>query len=197
MADRIPFTARIRIVPNRGSGKRFEIQRSREYMAHMIYDDLATYAATELGTGGTEVNNDLTLAEPGGGVALTLQEDEFSSIMYGGAVKPQFGEDPDIVTIVGFCTINEDLYTDLVTDPPVAEVNIISSMTTHNGTSMSGPGQATIGWRALNGPTPQTSIGATALKDTIEGAITVADASVVSLDFKGIKYGWGGFHFNN
>ena len=38
--NRVQFEAHLRIVPERGDGKRFEIHRSRQKFAHLIHRDL-------------------------------------------------------------------------------------------------------------------------------------------------------------
>lgn len=82
----MPFTAHFRIVPDR-TGKRFEHIRDLQKISHLIYRALQDI-------------DGLNLALPGGGQASNYGQ--WSDLVYGTAVKPQFGETPAQATITGF-----------------------------------------------------------------------------------------------
>ena len=176
MANSIPFTAYFRIVPDRGTGKRFEVQRSRERIASLVYQDLEN-----------NFNNG-NIALPGGSVGSATALGLANSIN-AVAVKPQFGESPDTLTVVGFY---DSPYDD--TNPgqhlPYGDMTIIS----HNSV-ITGPGTGT-GARAL-GATPSSGNlqDAAAIKIELEAAITSVPVQLIKLEVAGQVYGHGGIHF--
>ena len=186
MANKVPFVAYFRIVPERGSGKRFEIWRSREKLAHLIWRDLndileSTPEGTPVGTEADEVAN---FAAPGGSVTWGLAADEYSlaNTMSAVAVKPQFGEFPDTATVVGF--YNSE------TVVPYAEKTLISG-----GRVVTGPAAGAPGWDPSTDPNAANQAAAKSLKTALESAITSVDAEMIKLEINGVVYGQGGRHF--
>jgi hypothetical protein len=189
MAEQIPFVVYIRIVPARGSGTREEVVHDRAKSAYFIYKDLEEY-------GGNTGDEAIVLPLPGGSARFDINSDSLSTTSWGAAVKPQFGEAPDTVTIPGFVTLDDATYTDTYEDSPYQELSIIHSSVSHNAIgnkTITGPGGAIPGWKALQGPTPQNNIAATVLKDTINTVISTGE--VIAVEIKGVRYGRGGFHF--
>lgn len=189
MANRLPFIAYIKITPDRGSGKRFEIQRSRERIARKIYAELNEYSA-----GSNPV--DFTLTAPGGGAtdAIVVSADSLSDSAYAAAVKPQMGEFPDVVTVSGFCTLTDAQYTALPEASPHGTKKVINASQSYTTTGQ----QSAISGPASNiqdgAPTAQNQYGAALLKNSIESAIGLL-GSVIRLEFNGVKYGQGGLTF--
>jgi hypothetical protein len=178
MANRIPFTAYLRIVPNRGTGKRFEIHRSRERMARQVWEDLNDVLENAMEDDGLGVN----FAVPGGSVTTLTAHSPFSSNESGVAVKPQFGESPDTLTIIGFYESN--------TQYPYPEKQLISA-----GRVWSGPAAGAPGYSANTEPNDANRVDVAALKLLLESAITSVAIEVIGLEVNGVKYGRGGLHF--
>ena len=86
MPNWMPFTAQLKLTPARPE-KRFERVRELQHLAHLIYESLQTQPS-------------LNLALPGGGQAENYGR--WSDLVYGTAVKPQFGETPAQATVTGF-----------------------------------------------------------------------------------------------
>jgi len=183
MANTIPFTAYFKIVPNRGNGKRFEIQYSRENMAGLVHNDLLT----------NFINGNI--AQPGGTVTSSLAEGP-ANVISAVAVKPQFGDSPDTLTVVGFYNQpGEDSADETGEDsadenhPPYGEITIIS-----HGAVLTGPGTGPVG--RVMGVTPSannTNIAA-ALRAELLAAITSVSVELIKLEVAGQAYGWGGVH---
>ena len=171
MANNIPFTAYLKIVPDRGNGKRFEIWRSREKMAALVNEDLASFL-----TG--------NVAMPGGSITWSLasNEDSLSTSVDAVASKPAFGEFPDTLTVVGF-------YSDANT-VPFAEHTIIS----HNQV-LSGPTTGNAASHPNVLPNAGNVAAIKALKTDLENAITSVTAEVIKIEVNGVAYGQGGYHF--
>ena len=187
MANRVPFTAYFRIVPERGSGKRFEIQRSRERIAQLVWYDLNNVLenAMQSATTGTGTSAEMAnFAVPGGTITWTLAADE-SSIgmsMPAVAVKPQFGEFPDAVTVVGF--FERDVAV------PYREKQLISS-----GRVWRGPAAGAPGYSSDTEPSDANRADVLAIKDALEAAITSVSVDMIKLEVSGVSYGRGGYHF--
>jgi hypothetical protein len=186
MADLLPFTTYIRIVPQRGNGKRFEIQRSREKIATKIYNALIAYSGGKM---------TITLVEPGGSATDAIYDlGPFNTVNYAAAVKPQMGEFPDTVTVAGFCTLIDGGYTDFTDTPPYATATLISASADQSSTGapavVTGPPVSIPHWF----PTSQNEYGANLLRAQIQSTIGSL-GTVYFLDFNGIKYGWGGKTF--
>lgn len=186
MANNIPFVAHARIVPNRGNGKRFEIHRSRQKIAATIYEELL------------ENFTDGNIAQPGGGQTDSLALNNigssdlssFSNTTNGVAVKPQFGEQPDLVTIVGF-------YDGLVgtggvdiVPVPYGEKKII-----HANECITGPASGAPGWNNDTNPSSSHRSIVSNLKSALESSVTSLTLNIVSMEVQGVKWGWGGHHF--
>lgn len=189
MANRVPFTAYFKIVPDRGSGKRFEIQRSRERLAHLVWRDLndtMENATVEwLGGSGSVPGGVANFAVPGGSVTWMLaagDPDAISNSMAGVAVKPQFGESPDTLTVVGFYDSDATV--------PYNEKMLISV-----GRVWKGPASGAPGYSGATEPSAAISDAAVALKAALEAAITHAPVEMIKLEIGGVKFGHGGLHF--
>lgn len=98
MAKQVPFIAFIRVVPHRGSGKRFEYIRDLEKVASRVHDKLMEDA-------------DLNIANRMGG---------YSKAATGVAIKPQIGQFPAQLTVAGFYLSDES------TVVPYPEKSLIS-----------------------------------------------------------------------
>ena len=157
--NRFPFVAYFKITPERGDGKRFEAHRSRQKMAHLVYRDLDDNFTTG------------NVAEPGGGQHWGFGGDasSFSMQQDSAAVKPQFGESPATVTVVGFfepAVLPDDALI------PYQEKQIIHSGTTHNRTSQSGPAAGAPGWESPSyEPSAANRSLVASLKTDLEAAI--------------------------
>jgi hypothetical protein len=180
--NRFPFTVHFKIVPERGDGKRFEAQRSRQRFANLIHTDLVENFTTG------------NIAEPGGGQHWGIGGDASSSSMQrnSAAVKPQFGESPSTVTVVGFYEPDP-----LPADPltPYQEKQIIHSGTTHNQTSQSGPAAGAPGWEPSYEPSAANRTLVSSLKTDLEAAISSVTIETMTIELQGIKWGRGGYHF--
>ncbi len=186
--NRIQFEAHLRIVPERGEGKRFEIQRSRQKIAHLVHRDLIDNFATG------------NIALPGGGQAWGIgdiagDDSAFSNQVNGTAVKPQFGETPDIVTIVGFFDHTTAVVGSDSDTIPYGERPIIHSGSTHTQSSQFGPAAGAPGWDSDTEPSSAARQIVFALKDDLETAITSITVEILSLEVMGIKWGQGGYTF--
>jgi len=178
--NRIPFVAYFKIVPERGSGKRFEIVRSRERIAHLIWGDLYTTLENESGTG-----PGINMAAPGGAVhwGLAVDADSLASTVNAVSVKPQMGEFPDTVTVVGF-------YDDDSAAVPYGEKTLISV-----GKVWKGPASGPKGYSTDTMPSAANAAACKALKTSLEAAITSVDVQTIKMDVGGVIYGHGGMHF--
>ena len=190
MSNRIPFVAYADIRPE-AARKRWEIIRSRERIAALIYSDLTAYFAntgTEPAESGTdsiaqEHNPVIDLASPGGSGewGLAASPDSLSSLVETVAIKPQFGEEPDTVTITGF-------YKGTGTIPyPTATILC-------NGEYVTGPIGAP-GWNSALNPSAANVADVIALKAALEAAVVSTQMTVIRIEIAGIVYGRGGFHF--
>ena len=166
----VQFAVTFKIIPNRGLGKRLEIFRSREKIATKIFNNLKNISA-------------FTLVDAGGS-GYRAGVNKFSTFEKSGAYRPQFGQDPDIVTIAGIYRADPPL-----TVGPYRNTNIIN-----DGTTKSGP--VTFKGYAADGsmdPTNENKTLACTLVDMISAAVT--DYSIIKLDVQGVVYGRGGFTF--
>ena len=185
MSTFIPFVAYLKIVPERGSGRRFEAVRSRDRTAQQINADIISAIGNEDLTAQT-----VNIAQPGGGAddARRLEnlspdtETCLSKLVSGCAVKPAFGSEPAQVTVVGF------YHSDDENIPPYNEKTII-----HAGGVVSGPSAGSPAWAGR--PTAKANADVKALKSGLEGAIVAVAAEIIKIDFNGIIYGRGGYHF--
>jgi len=175
MSIQVPFTAHIRVVPSRGTGKRFEYIRSMQKIAIEVYSQL-------------ENDSDLNLAWPGGGQFNSLKSAS-SGIKSGTAIKPQIGENPAQLMITGFLTSSG---TNAPTHPDKAII--------HSGTYQEGYG-GSHGWSA--NPASATDTYASTLKTKINAAVTSAsnvltfsaDWNIFKLEVAGVVYGDKGYTF--
>lgn len=172
MARWIPFTAHIRIVPERDS--RTTTIRSLQKIAADVYDELVT-------------DTDLSLATPGGGQAKSYgpQLGGIGSMVNGMAVKPQMGQTPAQLSISGFITSSTD------NTAPVPDKTVI-----HAGETMTGYG-GNHHWDSL--PKSGTNTIAASLRTKLRSALTdalgaSADWQVFRLDVAGVVYGDRGLH---
>ena len=164
----VQFVVTFKIVPDRGSGKRLEIFRSREKIAAKIYDDLK---ASEV----------FTLVD-GGGSGYNAGAGEFSTLKKSGAYRPQFGHEPDIVIIAGICRVDPALPIG-----PYKDVTIINDNTTKSG-------PVTFKGYAADGsmdPTGENRTLAATLINIIQVVITAYP--IIKIDVQGVIYGRGGF----
>lgn len=174
MANRVPFTAYFKIVPDRGNGKRFEIQRSRERIARLIWGDIEAAGPT------------INQALPGGGITwgLASSADSLSDMMQAVAVKPQFGEFPDTATLVGFYEMPS---ADFI---PYKQMTLISGGAVHTG-----PATGARGYHPSTEPSTDCDDLAKALRTALVGAITSVTVDLIKLEVAGVTYGHGGRHF--
>lgn len=185
MANRVPFTAYFKIVPDRGSGKRFEIQRSRERIAHLVWRDLNDVMENALVENGGTAPHVANFAAPGGSITwmlATADADSLSTSMSAVSVKPQFGEFPDTLTVVGFYESDFTL--------PYKEMSLISA-----GRVWKGPASGAHGWTPSTSPSSDVSTAAVALKAALEAAIISVPVEMIKLEIDGVKFGQGGHHF--
>lgn len=174
--NQIPFTVRAKIVPERGLGKRMEIQRSRERIAALIYTNLLSSFTSG------------NIATPGGNATWSYGNDvsSFANTVNIVAVKPQFGNQPDMVTITGF--YNPTGSPDTV--PPYPTVTRILANTRMTGGASGAPG-----WSDSYKPTAANSAQVKALKLALETAIVDAVVTIITIEYNGVKYGQNGYHF--
>lgn len=169
----VPFTAHVRVVPNRGFGKRFENIRDLQKIATQVYSEL-------------EADTDLALANPGGGQHQSFKGlGGWSGTTNATAVKPQIGESPAQLMITGFLSSTNN------NNPVHPDKPVI-----HTGTYQEGVG-GDHGWVA--NPTTTADGYATTLKTKIETAVNAilgaTDWNIFRLDVAGVVYGDGGYHF--
>lgn len=174
MSKFVPFTLHVRVVPARG--KRFEYIRDLQKIATLVYDGL-------IGLSGFK------FATPGGGQSMQTADIQrrggLGSYSQGTAVKPQFGQTPAQLMITGFYVSSAE------NAQPYANTQRISG-----GTVYSGP--AAHPYDAVPSATITTEV--KALKSSITAAITDAlpvgvEFSIFRIDYSGIVFGNGGFHF--
>lgn len=169
MPNNIPFTAYAAIVPEVAKGK-FGRIRSRERIAHLIYTDLlATFSGN--------------IASPGGDGqwALAASPDSISESVNIVAVKPQFGQDPDMVSIVGFY-------------PGTGVVPYKPATILHDGQYVSGPVGAP-GWNSNFEPSAANVSDVIAIKSALEAAVVSTAMTIIEMVVAGVRYGRGGYHF--
>jgi len=187
MPNRVPFTAYFRIVPERGEGKRFEIQRSRERLAHLVWRDLNEVLenAMQSNTTGTGTSAEMAnFAVPGGTITWTLaaSADSLGMSMRAVAVKPQFGEFPDTLTVIGFFERDVSV--------PYREKQLISA-----GRVWKGPASGAPGFDFSTEPSDANRADTLIIKEALEGAITNAPVELIKLEVSGVSYGRGSIHF--
>ena len=175
MGNKIPFIVKAIITPERGNGKRLEVQRSRERIAYLINNDLVNNFGGNIASPGGS-------GESGLAVSAASLSDDISIV----AVKPQMGESPDMVTIAGFYNPTDGN----VSTPPYPTINLI-----HAGTTVNGPLTGNTGWNTNYNPSTESNTHAKDLKSKIQTAITSVEIEIVVIEINGIRYGWDGFHF--
>lgn len=175
MSRWVPFTAHMRVVPERGS--RTTHVRSLQKIASDVYDELV-------------VDTDLSLATPGGGQHKSYgpQLGGMGGMVAGTAVKPQMGQTPAQLQLTGFITTSTD------NDPPVPDATVI-----HAGETMTGY-KGNHHWDSL--PESGTNTLVTAIRTKLETALTAAlggsaDWKVFRIEVAGVVYGDRGQHFPN
>lgn len=173
MSKFMPFTAHIRVVPSRGTGKRFESIRDLQKIATQVYDEL-------------ENTNDLAIASPGGGQHQSFRGNSgLSGATNGTAVKPQIGENPAQLMITGFLTSTDKNY-------PVHDRKPVI----HAGSYQTGIGGG-YGW--VTNPTTTADDYVKTIKTKLETAVDEVlgsdDWNIFRIDVAGIVYGDGGYHF--
>lgn len=172
MPNKVPFIIYARITVDRANGKREEIKRARERVAHLVYQDLVDNFSAG------------NVASPGGSGDWGLAADStsLSTLVNIVAVKPQFGQFPDTVTIVGFYNATPTV--------PYPQITLI-----HAGESRTGPAVGAPGWRADLEPTASSRTQVKALKTAIEAAVDSVPIEITKIDINGIIYGQDGYHF--
>lgn len=166
MARWMPFTAHIKIHPERPE-KRIERTRELQRLAYLAYQSLAQAP-------------ELNLALPGGGQARNFGT--WSDLVYGTAVKPQFGEAPPQLMITGFWDAGN-------TDPwvPQAQVTLI-----HAGQFVTGP-HNNQPWLTTNNHVMDAQVKdlVTMLESTINSGMPagVDPVSVFRLDYGNVIWG--------
>ncbi len=182
MADTrwVPFTVHIRIVPRR-PGKRWEYIRSLQKLSVLIYNSFSALGGFQF-------------AQPGGGQAQQFGEINhrggYGDYSDGMAIKFQIGQSPSQLMITGFYNStapNLQAY---------ADHQLISGGRVAGGTTWSGPGPHS------NDATPVATIDSEVktVKAALKAAITSAIPSGITwtifrIDYNGVIYGIGGFHF--
>lgn len=197
MANQIPFTAHIKVVPHRGQptdtsgtiykeqgnvrrGARFDAIRDLQRLATLVYSEIEANEPVRI-----------NLPRPGGGQFRTFGN--FSTLQYGTGVKPQFGNQPALLMIEGFFRAPEASHALLVR--PFANKPVF-----HAGSYMTGDGGQ---WAWDDDGVPNTDVEAEVieLKQLLEAAISaVSDESGQSLalfrlQYKSATWGDGGHHF--
>ena len=169
-----PFTAHIKVTP--AEGKRFVYIRSLQKYAAEAYQSLLN-------------NSDINIATPGGGAHSSVtgyEQSAISQLVYGTAVKPQFGNFPAQLMITGFyknTNPNASAY---------EEISIFSANENNNG-PLSAP--------QVNMPSTAVNSEVKALKAIIDAAIAFpklphsANAKTYRIDYNGIIFGDRGYHF--
>lgn len=169
--NNIPFTAYLRVVPDLGTGKRFEKRRSLERISADIYEDLKDVA-------------DINLAMPGSsGVSTSIVDDDsLSSLSDINAIRPQFGQFYNMITIIGFIkqTSNEYHY---------SEKQLL-----HAGESVSGPASGAPGYSDSTEPSATAITVIKSLKSKIESVLPT-NAQLKKVSLNNIIWGEGGHHF--
>ena len=196
MANQIPFTAHIKVVPHRGQAvdttgpihKEQGIVR-RSARADYVRDlqRLATLVYSELEANETRI----TLPKPGGGQFRMFGS--HSTLQYGAAAKPQFGNQPSLLMIEGFFRAPASSHALLV--QPFTRKPMI-----HGGSYFEGFGGQ---WAQDPDGLPNTDVETEVieLKQLIETAISaVSDESgqalgLFRLQYKSATWGDGGHHF--
>lgn len=173
MPKQVPFTAHVRVVPNRANGKRFEYVRDLQKIATQVYSEL-------------EADAELALAAPGGGQHQSYHgSGGWSGATNAMAVKPQIGQFPAQLMITGY------IETDTPNTPPVPNKTIIHTGTADTGYGGSAP------W-SVN-PVTATDTLAKSLKTKLDVAVNAvlgsSDWDVYKIDVAGVMYGHGGYHF--
>jgi hypothetical protein len=192
MSAQIPFTAYIKVVPQRGraqstSGQvvrragRFDYYRSLQKLARLVYLELEADVQTD--------NCGITLAKPGGGQAW--MSGQFQNMDWGTACIPQFGNKPSLLMIEGFyCATDGDPSSQPYPSKPIIQGNEM----------MQAPG-GSWPWLPAGLPYAEVEEEVKVLKRTIENSISdVSDdsgdnLSLYKLTYKGIVWGEGGHHF--
>ncbi len=176
MAKQVPFVVHVKVVPQRGNGKRWEHIRSLQKLAVLAYD------AIDGLTG-------ITLANPGGGQSQSMGDPNrrgaLGGFARGTAVKPQIGEAPAQLMIAGFyesTTANTQVY---------ADRTVFSG-----GTIYTGPGAHTNDAVPVAGVQTEVKALKTALYNAIAAAMPDGiEFSIFRIDYAGVVYGDKGFHF--
>jgi len=192
MPNRIPFFAYFRIVPERGEGKRFEIDRSRHRISHLVWKDLNDNLEDSiiLGDASPSTDTGANFAAPGGGMHWGIasgstgynESTAIANTVPGVAVKPQFGEFPDVLTVIGF--YEKDIHV------PYREKRIISVNKTWDG-----PASGARAFSDNTSPTSDNENVASDLKNKLENAISSVNVNMIALDIGGVRYGYRGLHF--
>jgi len=197
MANQVPFTAHIKVVPHRGqatdtTGPGYKEQGAvrRSARADFVRDlqRLATLVYSEL-----EANEPdrITLPKPGGGQFRMFGS--YSTLQYGAAAKPQIGNQPSLLMIEGFFTAPEASHAALV--QPFARMPVI-----HGGSYFAGQ-NGQWAWDPSGLPNTDVEAEVIELKQLIEAAISaVSDESghalgLFRLQYKSATWGDGGHHF--
>lgn len=176
MAKQVPFTVHIRVVPDRGTGKRFEYLRDLQKLAVLAYEALTNVSGVQVAT-------------PGGGATQSLG-DYNSRGGLGGfanatACKPQIGAAPAQLMITGFYESSTP------NTPTHADIQRISG-----GEVYTGP----VAHSNTEGPAAGVNTEVSALKSGIEQALVAtlpegATYEVFRIDYAGVVYGDKGYHF--
>lgn len=193
MPAQVPFTAHIKVVPQRGlsrppdqsivkRGGRFDYIRSLGKLSALVYSELLNAVS------GTD-DCGITIAEPGGSCAWSSGQHQ--SIVNGTASTPQFGNKPSLLMIEGFyCATDAD-----PSDQPHPAKTIIHANALASSAGGGWP------WLASGIPTTQVEGEVKAIKDFIESNISTIsddsgqDLSLFRLLYKGITWGDRGHHF--
>lgn len=176
MPKQVPFTVHIRVVPDRGNGKRFEYIRDLQKLAMLAYEGLSTVP-------------ELQVATPGGGATLSLGDYNRRGGLGGyanaTAAKPQIGASPAQLMLTGFYesgNINSPTHPDV---QRISGGEVYTGPTAHSNKA---------------GPTAMVDSEVATVKGLIEGALAEylpegAAYEVFRLDYAGVIYGDRGYHF--
>ncbi len=176
MAKQVPFTVHIRVVPDRGNGKRFEYLRDLQKLAVLAYEAIRNIAG-------------VNPAMPGGGHTQGLgdynRRGGLGGFAQGAAAKPQIGAAPAQLMLTGFYESS------LPNTPTHTDIQRFSG-----GEVYTGPAAHP----STGGPATSVNIEVADLKSDIEQALATtmpagAVYEVFRIDYSGVVYGDKGHHF--
>lgn len=176
MTNQVPFTVHIRVVPDRGQGRRFEYLRDLQKLSVFAYEAIRNVSGVQT-------------AIPGGGQSVSIgdysRRGGLGSFAQGTAAKPQIGASPAQLMITGFYQASG------TPAPPHAEIQRISGGEVYAGA---------VAHSHVEGPTAAVNTAVAALKSGIEAALAAtmpagAVYEVFRIEYAGVVFGDKGYHF--